>query len=70
MRRNVLLFALAVSCGGDPIESAEDCKKAGGRFVPADGPAARCESSEEKIADIPFGIEGAICCRTRLSTWN
>jgi hypothetical protein len=62
-----LLACSLASCGGDdgPIDTMEKCKDAGGRFVPAPGPPARCQDDEEKIGDIPFGIEGAICCRRK-----
>jgi hypothetical protein len=67
MRRLIVVVILALTtCGGSPIDTEEKCKEAGGRFVPAPGPPARCESNEEKIGDIPFGIEGAICCRVKL----
>ena len=62
-----LLAWTLLACGGDdrPIDTMEKCTDAGGRFVPAPGPPARCRNDEEKIGDIPFGIEGAICCRRK-----
>jgi hypothetical protein len=52
-----------LSCGSGPVDTDQECKQAGGRVVPAPGGPAMCAGGEEKIGDIPFGIEGAICCR-------
>jgi len=63
----VLLGVSLVACGGSgkPIDTQEECQAAGGRVVPAPGGSAMCAAGEEKIGNIPFGIEGAICCRPK-----
>jgi hypothetical protein len=62
----VVLTGALISCDGLPvIDTQEKCKAAGGRVVPAPGPPASCEDGEENIGNIPFGIEGAICCRAK-----
>jgi hypothetical protein len=66
MRRLIVVLALTLTTCDRAIDTEQECEAAGGRLVPAPGPPARCESNEEKIGDIPFGIEGAACCRVRL----
>jgi hypothetical protein len=63
----VALGAALLACGGGDgkIDTEGECQAAGGRVVPAPGPPAMCAANEEKIGDIPFGIEGAICCRPK-----
>lgn len=58
--------ALLVACGGEedgPIDTAKECEAAGGRVAPDPGGGVSCEPGEEQIGNIPFGYEGAICCR-------
>lgn len=51
-----------------PSLSAAECEARGGRVVGdiGDGrthrPDYRCDDGQEPIADVPLGIEGAVCC--------
>jgi hypothetical protein len=64
----VVVSAVLVSCGDDqdgPIDTAEECEDAGGRVVANPGNGVQCAPNEEKIADLPIGIEPTGCCRPR-----
>jgi hypothetical protein len=64
----MVVAALLVSCSGNEetkVDTTRECQDAGGRVVANPGPIAKCEATEEQIGFIPFGIEGAICCRPR-----
>jgi hypothetical protein len=61
----VVLGSTLLACDKPDVHTADECKDAGGRVVPAPGSPAECASNEEKIGQIPLGIEGAICCRKR-----
>lgn len=68
-RKVVGLAALLVSCSDNgidgPIDTVEECKAAGGRVVPGEGPPPACDAGEEAIGSIPGTYEGILCCRAK-----
>ena len=54
-------------CNSQDSMTEEECKNQGGRVIISPGDAShieRCrETNGEIIGNIPFGIEGAICCK-------
>ena len=66
----MVVWVLLVACGdeGDGnINTASECKQAGGRVAPNPGPGVMCEPNEEQIGTItePLHFEAPICCRPR-----
>lgn len=41
----------------------DDCRNAGGTFVPSTGAEPTCPEGKKLIAPVKFGIEGGICCQ-------
>ena len=68
-RMVVGLAAILVSCSDDGIDglidTMDECKAAGGRVVPGQGPPPMCASDEEHIGNIPGSFEGIACCRAK-----
>ena len=63
------LAAFLMACSDDgidgPIDTAEECKTAGGRPVYGTGPAAACDAGEQSIGSIPGTYGGGLCCRAK-----
>jgi hypothetical protein len=41
----------------------DDCRTAGGVFVPSTGTEPTCPEGKKLIAPVRFGIEGGLCCQ-------
>ena len=58
-----LFSVLLAACSETEIDTMAACEDAGGHVIPSPGTPISCPNGEEHIGNIPFGVEGAICCQ-------